>query len=90
MQLCEQRFFVGDLAILKYVRSGETEFWQQGVIVEIIKVSLRTKDFDGQIYDYVVRLFNGGKAFPIDPQLKPLDTEHALDKLFTVRKINIV
>jgi len=65
-----RRFNVGDLARVKYVRAGRNDFWHEGIVVEIIEVKPTTTDFDGQSYDYVVRMFNGGKAFPVDAQLE--------------------
>jgi len=76
----KHRFREGDLARLKYVRNGQSDFWRPGAVIEVMEICNCT-DFDGNPYDYVVRMFNGGKAFPIDNQLEPLDTESVLSKL---------
>ena len=68
-----RRFSEGDLARVKYVRSGANENWHEGAIVEILEVTINNNtDNDGLSYDYIVRMFNGGKAFPIDDQLDTL------------------
>ena len=75
-----KRFSIGDIARVKYVRSGRSEFWHEGAIVEIIEVSNNVDniiDYDGgdDVYDYIVRMINGGRAFPIDSQLEPFGEE---------------